>query len=171
MEMGGTGGEGSVRLVPYRWAGLRVGGPGIEADGPRRLSPQLGQEGRTPRRAPDFYEDYADFINALVSRYSSRNPLGRIWAIEIWNEPNLSTVSPEEAAANPAYGGHRVFTFRRTEDLRDIMVRNGDGGKQVWITEFGWTRQHSSYHLAPPTVPIAARAGWIMVFPPPLARM
>jgi hypothetical protein len=48
-------------------------------------------------------------------------------------------MSPEQVAADPGYGGHRVFTFRRVEDLRNVMVRNGDSGKQMWITEFGWT--------------------------------
>jgi len=182
--------------------------------------PNWARKDGHPEGPPDFYQDYADFISALVGRYSSKNPMGRIWAIEIWNEPNLSTnwggqkpdataytrllktayeaakradpavviiaaglsptgannndvipddlflqqmydagaapyfdvlgahapgykappeVSPAEAAANPSYGGHRSFTFRRVEDLRDIMVRNGDGGKQIWVTEFGWT--------------------------------
>jgi hypothetical protein len=56
-------------------------------------------------------------------------------------------VSPDEAAANPAYGGHRVFTFRRIEDLRSVMVRNGDAGRQIWLTEFGWTSDpvHPAY--------------------------
>jgi hypothetical protein len=48
-------------------------------------------------------------------------------------------VSPEEAASSPVYGGHRSFTFRRVEDLRQIMVDNGDGAKQIWLLEFGWT--------------------------------
>jgi len=30
-------------------------------------------------------------------------------------------------------------TFRRVEDLRAVMERNGDADKQIWITEFGWT--------------------------------
>jgi hypothetical protein len=47
--------------------------------------------------------------------------------------------SPAEAAANADYGGDRSFTFRRVEDLRAIMERNGEGNRQVWITEFGWT--------------------------------
>lgn len=47
--------------------------------------------------------------------------------------------SPEEAAANPAYGGERFFTFRRVEDLRRIQERYQDGGKQVAILEMGWT--------------------------------
>jgi hypothetical protein len=56
-------------------------------------------------------------------------------------------VSPEEAANNPAYGGHRSFTFRRVEDLRDIMVQNKDGDKQIWLLEFGWTTDdvHQAY--------------------------
>jgi len=47
--------------------------------------------------------------------------------------------SPAEVAANPSLGGQRFFCFRRVEDLRAIMVRHGDSGKQVFITEFGWT--------------------------------
>jgi hypothetical protein len=48
-------------------------------------------------------------------------------------------VSPEEAASNPVYGGHRSFSFRRVEDLRAIMVANQDAAKQIWLLEFGWT--------------------------------
>lgn len=44
-------------------------------------------------------------------------------------------------AADPATGagGHRFFTFRRVEDLRRIMVANGDAARQVAILETGWT--------------------------------
>ena len=48
-------------------------------------------------------------------------------------------ISPDEAASDPIWGGHRSFTFRRVEDLRQIMVDNGDAGKQIWLLEFGWT--------------------------------
>jgi hypothetical protein len=53
--------------------------------------------------------------------------------------------SPDESAAK--HNGCRVFTFRRVEDLRVVMERNGDAGKQVWLLEFGWTtdRQHPAY--------------------------
>ena len=44
--------------------------------------------------------------------------------------------SPEEA--EEAWG-HRHFTFRRVEDMREIMVDNGDQEKQVAILEMGWT--------------------------------
>ncbi len=45
--------------------------------------------------------------------------------------------SPDEAAAK--YNGNRFFCFRHVEDLRKIMERYGDGGKQVAVLEFGWT--------------------------------
>lgn len=48
-------------------------------------------------------------------------------------------ISPDEAAADPLWGGHRSFTFRRVEDLRQIMVDQGDAAKQIWLLEFGWT--------------------------------
>ena len=50
-----------------------------------------------------------------------------------FSEPQLS---PDEAEES---GGQRFFTFRRIEDLRKIMVANGDAGRQVAILETGWT--------------------------------
>jgi LysM repeat protein len=48
-------------------------------------------------------------------------------------------VSPEQVAQSPLWGGQRSFSFRRVEDLRRIMVENGDEAKKVVITEFGWS--------------------------------
>ncbi len=33
----------------------------------------------------------------------------------------------------------RVYCFRRVEDLRALMVKNGDAAKKVVVLEFGWT--------------------------------
>ncbi len=47
--------------------------------------------------------------------------------------------SPEaDLLSNPAFQ-HPSFYFRRVEQLRAIMEANGDGAKQVWLLEFGWT--------------------------------
>ena len=48
--------------------------------------------------------------------------------------------SPPEAApsSDPRFP-HPSFYFRRVEQLRNVMVRNGDAGKQIWLNEFGWT--------------------------------
>jgi hypothetical protein len=48
-------------------------------------------------------------------------------------------ISPDEAAANPDYGGGRWFAFRHVEDMRAIMVARGDELKQIAILEMGWT--------------------------------
>ncbi len=48
-------------------------------------------------------------------------------------EPELS---PEEAA--DIYGS-RFFTFRRVEDMREVMETNGDADKQIAVLEMGWT--------------------------------
>ena len=36
-------------------------------------------------------------------------------------------------------GAHDGLNFTRLEELRAIMVANGDGHKEIWATEFGWT--------------------------------
>ncbi len=55
--------------------------------------------------------------------------------------------SPEQSAE--MHGGHRWFVFRHVEDMRAIMVEQGDAHKQIAILEMGWTldpRPDSPYH-------------------------
>lgn len=55
------------------------------------------------------------------------------------NAPGYAA-SPETSPAEAAETwDHRSFTFRRVEDMRDVMVANGDEEKQVAILEMGWT--------------------------------
>jgi len=167
---------------------------------------------------PDDYNDYGDFVEAVVTRYQ-----GRIPAYQIWNEPNnypewgeypvspveytellkigytrvksadpeaivvmgalAATIeldrqrryTPDGAVASPGglsdilflqqmynegaapyfdvlamqgYGlwsgptDHRmqprVINFSRPLYIRDVMVRNGDAHKSIWLSEFGW---------------------------------
>jgi hypothetical protein len=175
---------------------------------------------------PDNYQDYADFVYAFVARYAEGSPIGRVHAIQVWNEPNLTRewgaalpidgksaadyvrlldlahkaakgadpsivviagslsptgwVGPEAmhddrylqamfdaglkgkydvlgananvqcpcvehdptAAPPPGFSpaiNTPSFYFRRIEQLRQIMVANGDSNKQIWLMEFGWT--------------------------------
>ncbi len=48
-------------------------------------------------------------------------------------------ISPDEVARSKELGGQRFFSFRHVEDMRAIMLRNGDAAKQVAVLEFGWT--------------------------------
>ncbi len=160
---------------------------------------------------PDNYQDYADFVRAVVSRYR-----GRIHYYQIWNEPNIYpewgnySISPEDyvhllklgaeaaravdpnvvivagalaatinlqpdelppanslsdllylqrmydAGAAPyfdvmavqGYGlwsgptDHRmqprVLNIAHHLFVRDLMVKNGDAHKPIWITEMNW---------------------------------
>ena len=154
---------------------------------------------------PDDFDDYGDFVEAVVSRYH-----GRIRYYQIWNEPNIypewgeRPVDPRAyvellkigytraKAADPdvvvicgalastieldyrnlndftflqqmydAGGGAyfdvlamqgyglwsgpmdrrmqpRVVNFSRPLYVRDIMVKNGDAAKPIWISEMNW---------------------------------
>lgn len=53
-------------------------------------------------------------------------------------------LSPDEIAGDLRYnhnepGAGRIYGFRHVEDLRKIMVDNGDSAKRVAVLEFGWT--------------------------------
>ena len=160
---------------------------------------------------PDDYQDFADFVHAVVERYQ-----GRIRYYQIWNEPNIYpewgnyAISPEDyvrllkagseaardadpnvviiagslaatinlqpddpppanslsdllylqrmydAGAAPyfdivAVQGYglwsgptdqrmhpRVLNISHHQFLRDLMVKNGDAHKPIWITEMNW---------------------------------
>ena len=51
---------------------------------------------------------------------------------------------PENPGPGPGYFDNRSFYFRRAEDLRKVIEDAGDGQKQVWITEFGWTTKNAA---------------------------
>jgi hypothetical protein len=52
------------------------------------------------------------------------------------NPPDVPAGTPNPTGQ---FQGHRSFYFRGTmEAYRQVMVANGDGGKQIWPTEFGW---------------------------------
>jgi len=45
----------------------------------------------------------------------------------------------QEACGAPGYNNHPSWFFLNTiEDYRAIMEQNGDAGRQLWATEFGW---------------------------------
>lgn len=48
------------------------------------------------------------------------------------------TLYPENPGPGPGWNNHPSFYFRRIEQLRQVMIDNGDAEKQMWLTEFGW---------------------------------
>ena len=53
------------------------------------FEPMWARKDHAHNGPPDDYRDYWDFVSAFVSRYGSGSPIGRVHAIEIWNEPNV----------------------------------------------------------------------------------
>jgi len=69
-------------------------------------------------------KNYCDAVGVHPSGYN--NPPDARW--ETWTDPTA-----------PAFKGHRSFFFRSTmEQYRNVMIKYGDAGKQLWPTEFGW---------------------------------
>ena len=66
------------------------------------------------------------------------------------------------AAVAPEYGGGRWFAFRHVEDLRAMMVANGDGHKQVAILELGWTTDQVNPDYAWHAVDEATQADYLV---------
>ncbi len=48
------------------------------------------------------------------------------------------TMWPDKPGPGPGWNSHSSFYFRRIEQLRQVMLDNGDAQKQMWLTEFGW---------------------------------
>ncbi|MFQ5422023.1 MAG: hypothetical protein ACE5EY_16875, partial [Anaerolineae bacterium] len=71
-------------------------------------------------------------------------------------------VSPDEAAVTELYGNGRWFAFRHVEDMRAIMVANGDGRKQVAVLEMGWTLDEVNEEYAWFAVDEATQADYLV---------
>ncbi|MDH7488160.1 MAG: cellulase family glycosylhydrolase [Anaerolineae bacterium] len=68
-------------------------------------------------------KNYSDAIGAHPSGYN--NPPD---ATVGYNDPNEGGCK-----------GHRSWFFRATmEQYRNVMIKYGDAGKRIWVTEFGW---------------------------------
>ncbi len=190
----------------------------VRLSNPPAWSRAAGNEGGT-LAPPDDYTDFADFVEAVVTRYR-----GRVRYYQVWNEPNIypewgeKDVNPEEyalllkeaytrakqvdpdvviicgalaatiqndlyphgmsdfvflqrlydAGAAPyfdvlsmqGYGlwsgpydrrmRPRVLNFSRPLYIRDLMVKNGDAHKPIWISEMNWNAiplDHPAYPM------------------------
>jgi len=63
---------------------------------------------------------------------------------QVATDPNFHNVGDPNCPGDAC----RIYCFRHVEDLRQIMVDNGDAAKQVVVLEFGWTmdqRPNSPY--------------------------
>ena len=68
--------------------------------------------------------------------YGAANPPEALYP----DTPGSGVCPPQFADQQGAcYRNARSFYFRHVEDQRAIMEEHGDGAKQIWLTEFGWS--------------------------------
>ncbi len=114
---------------------LRVCHQAIKAADPNAIVISAGLA-PTGTSSPDAMPD-ADFLRGMYAAGAADyfDVLGL-------NAPGFKAppeLDPAEAESNLDYGGGRWFAFRHVEDMRAIMVDEGDAAKQVAILEMGWT--------------------------------
>lgn len=134
---------------------LKVAYQAIKAADPNALVISAGLTPTT--RGPDA-EAMPDLIFVRRIYQAGAAPYFDLLGIHAPGYKAPPEVDPAQVVGNPAYDNmgdtspperHRVYCFRHTEDLRQIMVEFGDGDKQAAILEFGWTsdtRPDSPYH-------------------------
>jgi hypothetical protein len=58
------------------------------------------------------------------------------------NTPDQSW--PDNPGCPYGWNDHNSHYFRRVQELRQVMVDNGEGHKQIWLTEFGWSTANAA---------------------------
>lgn len=132
---------------------LKVGYQAVKAADPQAIVVSAGLAPTTRHDAeamPDVYfiqgmydagaAPYFDVLGVHAPGYKSP-PETDPAVVARTPELNNGDSAPEEL--------RRVYSFRHVEDVREIMVRNGDAAKKVVVLEFGWTvepRPESPYY-------------------------
>lgn len=123
-----------IELLEAGSRGIREGDPdalilfgGLTPTGV--MDPAIGIDDANYLRAIYSYnngeiKDYFDILGVHLN--STHNPPDDRWPDQL-------------TSGHEGWNDHPSFFFRRGEELRQIMVENGDGDKPIWITEFGWT--------------------------------
>ncbi len=78
--------------------------------------------------------NYFDALGAHAPGYASPPETD---PAEIAQTPGMA--NPGDFENNVPEELRRVYGFRHVEDVREVMVRNGDEAKQIVLLEFGWT--------------------------------
>ncbi|NUQ39108.1 MAG: cellulase family glycosylhydrolase, partial [Caldilineales bacterium] len=98
-----------------------------------------------------FYREmYAAMGGNSAGYFDALGVHGAGYAVAPETDPGQIVGNPRLYNNDPSPADRlRVYTFRHVEDIRQIMVENGDSGKQIVILEFGWTydpRPNSPYY-------------------------
>jgi hypothetical protein len=81
-------------------------------------------------------KNYYDVLGAHPG--SNNNPPDTLWPLKPGPGNGPAGYNDPCVAQNTCWQQDPSFYFRRIEQLRQVMVNNGESGKQMWLTEFGW---------------------------------
>ncbi|MDB5081292.1 MAG: hypothetical protein JWP00_3216 [Chloroflexi bacterium] len=140
-----TGG-GKVLVAPYI-AILKAGYQAVKSVDPGAV---VLYGGLSPTGIND--PNYAiDDIKFLEQSYQYNNGEMKNYFDALGGHPGGAANTPDElwpvdppADKNRPWSTDGSFYFRRVENLRAVMEKYGDGSKQIWLTEFGWTTKNAA---------------------------
>jgi hypothetical protein len=138
---GGVGGR--VASADYYVDLLAVAYTAIKARDPMAIVVS-GAPTSTETNRPDIAISDTEFQRQMAANPKFR---AHVDAVAVhpggqYNPPD--TMWPDNPGPGPGWRTSREFYFRRIEDIRNILVQNGMGDKQIWITEFGWATRNNT---------------------------
>lgn len=135
---------GNVSVAPYVGL-LKAGYTGVKAGDPGAMV-LFGALTPTGVKDPSIAIDDVQYLkqiyaynNGEVKQYydalgahpgSNNNPPDTLW--------------PDNPGPGPGWQNDPSFYFRRIEQLRQVMIDNGQAAKQIWLTEFGWSTKNAA---------------------------
>lgn len=157
---GGVGGR--VADASYYVDLLEVAYKAIKANDPMAIVVS-GAPTSTETNDPNIALSDTSYMRSMASNPKFR---ANVDAIGVhpgghYNPPD--TLWPNRPGPGPQWRTSREFYFRRIEDIRNVLVENGLGDKQIWITEFGWaTRNNTPGYEYGNSITFEQQAEWIV---------
>jgi hypothetical protein len=79
---------------------------------------------------PDDEQDFFDFVYAFASRYGEGSAIGRVHAIQVWNEPNLSREWGDQAITRESAAAYVRLLAAANRAVKEA-------GKGIWVVSGG----------------------------------
>ncbi|MEI8307987.1 MAG: hypothetical protein WCF99_13080 [Chloroflexales bacterium] len=138
---GGIG--GSVAGADYFVDMLATVYEAIKANDPNAIVVS-GAPTSTETNRTDIAQSDTSYMASMASNPKFRTHVDAIGVHPGGQYNSPDQLWPDNPGPGPNWQNSREFYFRRVEDIRDTLVKNGMADKQIWITEFGWATQNNT---------------------------
>lgn len=133
-------GPGNVDPITYLPL-LAAGYAGVKAGDPTAMV-LLGAPSPTGANIPGAVIDDLSYLQQLYA-INGGEVIGYFDALSAHpsgfsNPPDCTPATPQCSLSGGFNSDDSFFAFTRISEYRDVMVQNGDGAKQIWLTEFGY---------------------------------